>query len=362
MVKQNKSKNLNKDISFGRVGLAQKALLAKHLSVMLKSGLTITESLSIALDSSSGSLRKTLQGVLKSVESGQPLSSSFERYPKVFSGLFISATHAGESSGTLGENLEHLAEQLEKDKELVAKIKGAMLYPIVVLIAAFFLGLAMAFLVLPKITPLFEGLKMDLPVTTRGLIWFSHFVQDYGTALFAGIVGFVIFMIWLVKQKFIHPVTHWLFLKVPIIKKISINANLVRFSRTLGTLLKSGLNIDEALVITKDTVGNYYYKKALESASARIGKGTKLSDNLEQYPKLFPKMTTRMVRVGEESGRLEETLLYLAGFYEVEVDTATKFLATAIEPILLIFIGLTVGFLALSIITPIYNITGNIRR
>ena len=364
MKKINKKKKsvLNWDISIGGVGLTPKALFAKHLAVMLKSGLTISEALSISHDSAQGKLKKILAKVLKSVQSGQSLFSSFNRHPKIFSGLFISAIKTGESSGTLEENLENVAVQMEKDKELIGKIKGAMFYPMVILVASFILGLGMAFLILPKITPLFEGLGMELPITTRAIIWFSHFVQDYGLYLFLGLVVFTIFFIWLVRQKFVHPVTHWLFLKIPIINNISKYTNLARFCRTLGMLLKSGLNIDEALEITKNTLGNHYYQKALEGVSKRIEKGTKLSKDLEQYKPLFPIMVTRMIRVGEESGKLEETLLYLANFYEVEVNTSTKTLSTIIEPILLVIIGLVVGFLALSIITPIYNITGGVKR
>jgi len=359
---KNKKSFLDFEISFGGAGLTQRALLAKHLAVMQKSGLSIVESLEIIIDSAQGKMKKVLREVLRSVSAGNTLSSSLERHPKIFGGIFVSSIYAGETSGTLDENLENLATQLEKEKELSAKIKGAMLYPIVVLVAAFFLGLAMSFFVLPKIIPLFEGLKTGLPLTTRWLIAFSHFIDSHGMGLFWGIVGFVIFMSWFLKQKFVFPATHWLFLHIPIVKKISRNSNLARFSRTLGMLLKSGLTIDEALLVTERSLGNYYFKNALREVSKRVNKGTKLSDNLRQYETLFPKMVSRMVLVGEESGNLEDTLMYLANFYEVEVDNSTKSLSTAIEPILLIFIGLVVAFLALSIITPIYNITGNIRR
>ncbi len=353
---------LEGEISIGSVNLTQKAIFAKHLAMMLKSGLPITEALSIAQDSARGKLKKIIGEILKSVQAGQSLSKSFGLYPKVFSGLFINATYAGETSGTLVENFENIAEQLEKEKELVSKIKGAMLYPVVVLIAAFVLGLVLAFLVLPKITPLFEGLKIDLPITTRALIWFSHFIQANGLYFFLGIVAFVVFFLWLIKQKFSKPITHRILINVPIIKNITRNTILARFSRTLGMLLKSGVNIDEALEITKSTIGNYYYERALDRVSQNVQKGTKLSDNLAQFEGLFPVMLTRMIKVGEESGKFEETLFYLANFYEVEVDTATKTLSTAIEPMLLIFIGLVVGFLALSIITPIYDVTSGIKK
>jgi len=359
---QQKKSVLDFEISIGGVNAEQKAILARHLSVMLKSGLTIVEAIEITSEQISGKLKRVLRGLLKALQSGQSLADAMARYPKTFSEMFINIVKAGEKSGTLEENLTNLAEQLEKDRELRAKIKGAMLYPTVVLIAAFGLGLAMAFFVLPKITPLFEGLKMDLPFTTRWLISFSHIIRENTLALFGGIIGVIGFLLWLIKRKFSQPATHWLLLKLPLIGKIVYQTNLARFCRSLGTLLKSGLNIDEAIEITSKTVTNYYYKKALTQVSCTVKKGTKLSEQLEQYPKLFPKLTTRMISVGEKSGKLEESLLFLAHFYEVEVDNTTKSLSTAIEPALLIFIGLVVAFLALSIITPIYKITGNVRR
>ncbi len=355
-------KNFNFNISFGGTGLADKALLAKYLAVMQQSGLTITESLGIIEDAAKGRMKKIIGDVKKSVESGNTLSESLGRYPKVFSGIFKSSVYAGENSGTLAENLQYLSEQLQKERELTSKVKGAMLYPVVVLIAAFGLGLAMAFLVLPKIIPLFEGLKTNLPITTRALIAFTHFVSTNTASLFGGIVVGVILLAVVLRAKFSRPTTNWLLLKTPVIKGIVQNTNLARFSRTLGTLLKSGLNIDEALQITADTVGNYYYQKSLKEVGARVNKGSRLADSMEDYLKLYPKMVVRMITVGEQSGNLEGTLLYLADFYEVEVDNSTKNLSTAIEPILLLVVGLIVGFLALSIITPIYNITGNIHR
>lgn len=350
------------NISIFGVSLAQKALFAKHLAVMLRSGMPITEALDISIDSAQGKLKKVIEGVRSSVKAGHSLSDSFANYPKTFSELFVNVTRAGEKSGTLVENLENVAGELKKEKELAAKIKGALLYPIIVLAATFALGMVLSFVVLPKITPLFEGLKIDLPATTRALIWFSNVIENYGFYLFWGIVAFVVLLVWLIRQKFSKPVTHWLMLRIPILRDLVRNANLARFSRTLGMLIKSGVNIDEALDITRATMGNYYFRAALASVAGRVGKGVRLAEGLEESPELFPKLLTRMVHVGEESGKFEDTLFYLADLYEAEVDTSTKSLSTALEPALLIFIGLVVGFLALSIITPIYDVTGNIKR
>ncbi len=359
-MKKKKTSLFALEINIGGVNLTQRALFAKNMSMMIKSVLPISEALSISADSVPGSFKKILLSVMDGVLAGAPLSDGLKQYPKVFSTLFINSVRAGETSGTLEENLSYVSEQLRKEKELSEKIWGAMLYPIVVLIAALALTIAIVFFVLPKITPLFEGLGVTLPVTTRALIWFSDFIQAHGASAGIGFVAFIVLLSWLARQRFSRPTTNFIALHAPIIKSLVRNSNTARFCRTLGTLIKSGLPIDEAVQISAETSGNYYYEQALKDVSQRLLSGTKLSSNLMLYENLFPKIVTRMIRVGEESGRLEETLLYLAAFFEEEVHNDTKNLSAAIEPILLISIGLVVGFLALSIITPIYSITGNI--
>lgn len=359
--KKEKKSLFGADIAVGGINLTQKAVFAKHLAVMLKSGLNVVEALKIATTSVKGKFRSIVINILRSVQAGHRLSSALARYPKVFSGLFVGATYAGESSGTLDQALENIADQLKKEQELVSKVKGAMIYPVAILIVAGVLAIAMTFFVLPKITPLLEGLGEDIPATTRALIWFSSFVQSHGLSLFIGLVVTIVALVWVVKQKFAKPVVHLLILKAPIIKNISRNSNLTRFCLTLGILLKSGLQIDESLKIARDTLNNYYYKRALIKINDRVSKGTSLSENLDRYRSLFPPMMTKMVMVGERSGKLEETLLYLSDFYQLEVDNDTKSLSTIIEPVLLMSIGVVVGFLAISIITPIYNITGTVK-
>lgn len=351
---------LSKEISFGKVKLVQKAFFAKNLSVMLKSGLTISDALDISVDSSSGKLKNILREVAKSVDAGRPLSQSLNFHPKTFNAFFVSSVFAGEESGTLEENLEQVAIQLTKEKELASKIKSAMIYPVIIMIAAFILGMFVSFSILPKITPLFEGMSTKLPAATRLLMTFSYFMQAHGIKVFWGIIILFSLITWTGKQKFSRPFYHWIYIHAPIIKAISRSSNLARFSRILGTLLKSGLNIDEALKITKNSVGNYYYYTSIDKVMERISKGTSISESIDKYDKLYPKILSRMVKVGEESGKLDETLIYLADFYEGEVDNATKALAIAIEPILLLGIGAAVGFLALAIITPIYEITGSV--
>lgn len=353
---------LETDVSIGGVNLTQKALFAKNLSVMLKAGIIINEALEIIKDSATGKLRKVISGILKSVESGQSFSNALGQYPKIFSGIFKSAVFVGESSGTLYENLENISVQLDKEREMRSKVMSALLYPVVVLIAAFFLGLVIAFVVLPKIIPLFQGLKVSLPLSTRVLIWLSVVVEEYGIFIFVFAVLFIVLLVWISRQKFSRPATHWLLLKMPLIGKIIRDVNLTRFCRTLGMLLQSGLNIDEAVKVTGESLDNYYYRRSIQHIYESIGTGTTMAENLTIYKELYPVMVVRMIMVGERSGKLEETLFYLASFYEKEVDSETKSLSASIEPILLIIIGLVVGFLALSIITPIYSITSGMKN
>ncbi|MBI2100931.1 MAG: type II secretion system F family protein [Candidatus Vogelbacteria bacterium] len=344
------------------VNLTSRAILAKHLAVMLTAGLTLSEALAVAIDSTAGNLKRVLRRVQQSVQSGTAFSQALGAYPKVFSGVFVSAVYAGERSGNLAVNLANLSRALEKERALLAKVKGAMIYPAIVLAAAVALGLGLAFFILPKITPLFRGLRIALPWTTRLLISFADFIDAHGAAFFLGLVLGAIFLPWLLKRRSLAFLTHWCLLHFPAVGRISANLNLARLAGTIGLLLKSGVNIDETLAIAEKTTGNFYYRRALRRISADVGRGLKLSESFERFPKLFPLLFSRMARVGEVSGRFEETFFYLTDFYEDEVDAAAKSLSTALEPILLLVIGLVVAGLALSIITPIYEITGNIRR
>lgn len=360
LLTESKKSILKIDLSFRRISLTQKLLFAKNMSLMLQSGLSIIEALEAAEDSSDANLKKILKDIGKSVQTGSTLADGMARYPKVFTGFFINTVRAGEASGTLESNLTYAALQLEKDQELQSKVKGALLYPAIVISATFALGLVLSFVVLPKITPLFEGMHMQLPFTTRALIWFSHLIQNYGIILLIGIFAFISLSIFILRQKFSRPFNHFILLHAPVFKKLTHNAALARFSLTLGTLLKAGIPFDDGLVITSGTIGNHFYEQALQKVTEEVKKGTPLSEGLALYPDLFPALLTRMMKVGEKSGKLEQTFLYLANYYEREVDVSTKSLATAIEPILLLIIGGAVAFLALSIITPIYNITGSI--
>ena len=347
-------------LGFGHVSMVEKVLFAKNLSIMIKAGLPLKEALDTLYDQAKGKFRKILAQIIKDVDSGKNLADSMEKYPRVFPEFFTNIVRISEESGTLDENMEYLAEHLESDWNLRRKVRSALLYPVFVLSATGAVGLALAIFVLPKVTKLFSSFDVELPISTRILMWFADVFQKYGIYIAVGTVIVVIFLAWFLRRKFIKPITHRIILNTPVIKKISQNINLARFDRTLGVLLRSGIPIDRALDITKNTLNNYVYRKDLREAAEEVKKGKALSSILDKHPNQFPKLVTRMIKVGEGSGKLEGTLLYLARYYEEEVDNLTKNLTTILEPVLLVIIGLVVGGLALSIITPIYQLTGSI--
>ena len=335
-------------------------LFTRNLSVMLRAGLTITESLEINAEQSKGNLKIILTEISAQVVKGSSLNQTLAKYPRVFSIFYRESVSAGEASGKLEENLLHIAVELEKEAELRAKIKEAMFYPLIVLSLSVVLGIILAFVVLPKITPIFKGLKIDLPLSTRFLIWLSEQIDKHGFLILGIIFISLAFSAWLWRQKFFKPLSNWAFLHLPLIKNIVVHKNLAQFSLTLGTLIQSGLGINEALAVSSKTLSNYYFRKITRGLTKRTEQGEKLSRALKDYPEYFPKLCVSMIEVGERSGQMSEELIELSYLYEREVDSATKVIATAVEPLLLLIIGLVVGGLAISIITPIYEITGNV--
>lgn len=347
-------------ISFG-VSLAEKVFLAKHLSIILKSGISLPESLRIVAEQSKGKLKKVLNDIISKVESGKALNVALSDHKDVFDPLFINMIKIGEKSGTLDQSLTYLAEQLSKDAKLVGKIKSASLYPVIVLITAIIVGGGISYFILPKLTKLFSSFKAGLPLPTRMLLWFSNSIQKYGL-LWLGILITLIIGVWLLlKIKAVRGAWQSAVLSFPIIGRLTKSLNLARFSLTLGTLLKSSVTIDEALSITSDAIDYIPYQKAILKMKTEVSTGKTMLEGIEaadRRGKLFDPTTRSMIRVGEKTGSLNTSLLYISTFFQEEVDSITKDLATALEPILLIFIALIVGFIAIAIITPMYSILG----
>jgi len=338
-------------------------LFAKHMSVMIGSGMQVMQSLNTLKEQvDSRSFKMILDDLINDTKSGQFLSTSLEKYKNVFSEFFINVIRVGEASGTLPENFKYLAEELKKRQELANKIKGAMVYPVIILIATFGITGLLVFFIFPKILPVLKSIDVELPVLTVYFISISEFTFKYGYWLFGGVIALIIGIWGILRIRPVKFLWHKIILKIPIVNKMSQAINMIKFSRTLGLLLKSDVKIVESLNITSNTISNLVYQKAIRETANSVRMGDQISKYLATKPHLFPKLSTQMISVGENTGKLDESAFYLADFYESELNETTKTLSNAIEPILLLAMGLIVGFVALAIITPIYKITQTLSR
>jgi len=348
---------------FDRISFSEKMFFTKHLAVMLKSGIPITDVLdTLITQAKSGAFRKILQQVYEDVSKGQSLEKAFSKHQKVFDPFYLSLVRVGEESGTLEGSLEYLTEQLEKENNLRKTVQSAMLYPSLILVATGVVGFALAFFVLPQITNLFEGLEIALPPTTRLLMFVAKVLRDHGLIVVPGLFFALVAIGLILRSRWIKPYRDAILLKLPIFGYFFKCVAMATLSRNLGIMLRSGLPITAALATAATTEGNTIYKRDLEKIAAEVQKGKSIEKALQagNYPE-FPLFVSKMIGVGEKSGNLEENLVYLGEYFEAEVDNVTKNMTAILEPLLLLFIGGVVGFIAISIISPIYQITGSVR-
>lgn len=338
----------------------EKMLFTKHLSVLLGAGLPVSESLETLQEQATGSSKKILTSLKDTVEEGNTLASGFEKFPHIFPSVFVSLVSAGEASGTLQRNLEYLSEHMEKVYELRKQIIGVMIYPAIVLVGSLGVGFGLTKYVLPNIVNMFRSFKVDLPLATRMVLWTAEFAEVYGARIFFGAIAVAIVFAFVRRMKKVKIVTHWVALQVPLVGRFSKQVNLAALTRVMGTLLKSGVSMSEVLAISLPTLNNVYFQKILMDAQAEIAKGNALSDAFKKYPRRMPAIAQRLIEVGEKSGTLDEMFLYLADFYELEVQSLTKYMAHLFEPVLVVLIGLVVFVLAIAIVSPMYQILGSI--
>lgn len=343
-----------------RLSHTEQLLLTKYLSVLLQSGLAIDDAIDILLQQGKGPLKTILTRLREAVRSGRTLASGLQEFPHVFSSVYVNLIAAGEASGTLQKNLEHLANQMQKEHELRQKIRGALMYPTIVFLMAIGISTGIVVFVLPNITSLFASLGVPLPWTTKALLWLANLFQFHGSLIGLGLIAATIGFAVIRQIAFFHPVLHWCVLHFPVVGKISRNTNLARITRLFGTLLQSGMPISDALPVTISVVKNIHYRRLFTTLLDDIGKGQTIAHAFESQHYLVPPIASRLIRVGEETGTLGDMLLYLSGFYEQEVDDATKNATTLLEPLMIVGIGLMVAVLAFSIISPIYKVVGSI--
>ncbi len=348
--------------AFSRIKTEELIIFTKNLSGMLQAGLSLFRALSVLnKQTKNTAFNKILTSLSNEINAGGTLSSGFMKFPNVFSKLFVSITRAGEESGNLDDALSEISMNLEKAHSLTKKIKGALIYPGVILSAMILVGVLMFAFVVPTLASTFKELGVQLPASTRFIIFLGNFFYQYLILSFVLIIGFIFIIISFLKASFMKKYVDFIIIRLPIIGNLSKELNTARTTRTISSLLLSGVSITRAIEITEDVVQNIYYKKVLNKAKEEIEKGAPFSKAFEENQNLFPIMMTEMVQVGEETGKLSDMLLQVASFYEGEIENKTKNLSVIIEPVLMVFIGATVGFFAISMISPLYSVMDNIK-
>jgi type IV pilus assembly protein PilC len=353
---------LTYDALFSSLSQKEKIFFIKRLSFLVSSGVTLSESLEILYgQSKSPYFRGLIKWLMEGTSNGQLLSVSLTKYKDQFGDFAINIIYFGESSGTLSENLEYLATELKKRHTLKRKIIGASIYPAVVMVGVFsVIGFLIVYL-FPKILPVFSSLHMRLPLSTRIVIYLSQTLKSYGVIILVAGSSSIFIWRWLLGRfVLMRKYTIMLALYMPIVGSMTRNYNLASITRTLGLLLKAGLTLGEALTISIKTIENELYQNELTLFVEGVNRGDRLSIYLRENVLLFPDIVASVVAVGERSGNLAESFLYLSELFEEEVDDSSNNISSLIEPLLMVVMGVLVGFIAVSIISPIYGITSNL--
>ncbi|TXG76520.1 type II secretion system F family protein [Candidatus Dojkabacteria bacterium] len=331
-------------------------LFTRQVSSMLASGLTLIKALEILKDQTQNStLRETLGGILLDLQEGTSFSDSISKYPEIFPTVYVSLVRAGESSGLLDQIFLRLANNLEKQDKLRSKVKSALMYPAVVLTLMFVVILLMFIFVIPQLSKLYISLNVDLPFITKIVIFISSIVGKIWP-LILGVMA-IIYYAFSRWKKSVKGREDWdkFLLRVPLFGRIIKQTILAEFSRTFGLLVGTGTLVVDALNQSAGVTGNVVYEKAISEIAKRVEKGTPVGEAMTYYP-IFPSILIQLVKVGEETGKVDENLMKASEYFEEEVDQSVKGLTTAMEPIIMIVLGVGVGFLVFSVISPIYNL------
>ncbi|MEK7063371.1 MAG: type II secretion system F family protein, partial [Patescibacteria group bacterium] len=347
--------------NFGSVALDDKVILTRNLAAMLEAGLTISRALGVMeRQSKNKKLKSVLGSMIGEVKGGATFSSALAKFPSVFPALLVSMVRAGEESGKLAEALRVVSLQMERSSNLTKKIRGALIYPAIVVIAMIGIGILMLIYVVPTLTQTFNEVGAKLPPTTQAIISVSAFLTEHTLLALGGFLLFIILLVGLARTAQGKYALNWLFLRMPVISNLVQETYSARTARTLASLLSAGVDVVYSITITRDVVQNIFYQNVLKETEASVVKGGQISATLAKYPNLYPPMVAEMVAVGEETGRLSDMLKETATFYEESVEQQTKDLSTIIEPLLMVMIGGFVGFFAISMIAPIYSLSSGI--
>lgn len=355
--KQEADKQKMFDKYLNRVSFNDLVIATRQLATMIESGLVLSEAIDILIDQQSNKrFKEVLEEVSRDIKSGLDLASAFRKHPDVFPPLYSNLIKAGESSGKLDTTLKQMAATMEKQREFNSRLRGAMIYPIMVLIMMVAVMMIMMFFVIPKLTSLYTQSNIELPLPTKILIGLSEFSTGYWwLILMFLIVGAIVFKKWIATTSGRYTFDKIL-LKTPVVGKIITGTTLTNFTRTFGLLTSAGIPLLDALNIVAEIIGNTIYKQAVQRTYTGVERGLVFSAQLDSSG-VFPKIVPQMFRVGEETGKVDQVSFKLADYFEEESDNLVKNMTVIIEPIILVVLGIGVAFLVLSIILPIYKLT-----
>lgn len=343
----------------GGVRTAEKINIAKNLGSMLEAGLPLTRALAVLeRQTRNKKLKNIFLKIQDNVSKGETLSKSFAEFPGVFPKIFVSMVKAGEESGSIARSLKSIAEQMEKNHLLVKRLRGAMIYPAIVVSVMIVISILLLIFLVPTLTQTFSELDLDLPLSTKIIIGLSSFLKNNTLSSILILIFLVSFTAFVFRTKSGKRVLSYSFLKLPIISNLIKESNSARTARTLSSLLSAGVDFLVAIQITRDVIQNPFYKKILESAEENVRKGDTISSVFldRRTQNFYPPFVGEMVSIGEETGKLSQMFENVASFYEEEINQKTKNFSTIVEPILMVCIGLFVGIFAVSMLGPIYSL------
>lgn len=346
---------------FSGISVSDKIFFSRNLSVMISAGVSIARGLEIlGRQTKNKKFKDIFNNLIENIKKGGSLSEGMKQYPRVFSSLFTAMAKVGEETGKLSESLTLISEQLEKDNAIRKKVKGAMMYPAIIVTVMIIIGILMLVYVVPTLVSTFEELGVELPMSTQIIIALSKFFIEHTILFLVSVIAIVMAFIFLARSPRGKNALGNILLRAPLFSPLVKKINSARTSRTLASLISAGVDVLEALAITKDVVQNHRFKAVLEQARSDIQKGIPMSESFKKADNLYPILVGEMMAVGEETGKLTDMLMRLAAFYEDEVTETTKNLSTIIEPVLMVIIGAVVGFFAVSMIKPMYSMVSGL--
>ena len=338
----------------------EKVVFTRQLGTMIGSGLPLNQALRIlANQTGSEYFAQIINDIVRQIDGGASFHNALTTYEKEFGRLYLSLIKAGEASGNLENILSRLADTMEAEAEFKGKVKGALIYPAIVVVVMILVMGIMFFFVIPRLAQLYEDLDAELPFITQALISFSKFLTSYWwLALLALVAGYIMFR-HMMKQPEVQDKVAQMQLKLPVFGALTTEVQLTSFTRTLGMLVSSGIPLLEAIDISKETLGNKVYRHAAEDSASMVEKGKSLAEAFKKHAE-FPPLLSEMLAVGEQTGKVDDVLNKISQYFEQQASRKTENLASALEPIVMVILGVMVGFLVISLILPIYSLTSQI--